>query len=110
MRRSKKNKHLFILESIIKQEPPTIRFEIADYSSLKEQTLVNCNNRSFTKYIMDMSRPEDPFPEEKPSRVKLSKDRSLSPVKASSINIDIESKIRLFEPVEESVIHDIINN
>ena len=57
-----------------------------------------------------MSHPEDPFREEKASRVKLSKDRSPSPIKASSISIDIECKSRLSEPVEESVIHDILHN
>ena len=57
LRRSKKNHHLFILESMIKQDPSTIRFELSDYTSLKDQALIARSNRSFTKYILDMRQP-----------------------------------------------------
>jgi hypothetical protein len=57
-----------------------------------------------------MSHPEDLFPEGKALRVKLAKERSPSPIKPSSISIDIECKSHISEPLEESVVHDIMHN
>lgn len=41
LRRSKKDSQLFILESLVKQEPHSIRFNLIDSTSLKEQALLN---------------------------------------------------------------------
>jgi hypothetical protein len=41
LRRSKKNQQIFIYESLIQQEPLTIRFEINGYSQSKDTALAN---------------------------------------------------------------------
>ena len=44
LRKSKKDKDVYCFETIIDQEPSTIRFEVPNNSSLKEQILTRLGN------------------------------------------------------------------
>lgn len=58
LRRSKKDSKIFILESLAKQEPNSIRFNLVDSTPLKEQALLNQSNKNFAKYILSMNQDE----------------------------------------------------
>jgi hypothetical protein len=81
-----------------RKEPTTIRFEIVDYTKLKEQALQAANNKWFAHYITEINKQED----KRPPEIKLSKKAKgttrtteLSPLKENGANEDLKTNKEL---------------
>lgn len=59
LRRSKKDQNIYILETIVSQEPPSIRFQLVDNSTLKEKLLYKLKQRVFLKHIDTLNQKVD---------------------------------------------------
>lgn len=122
LRRSKKNREIFIFESISAQEPAMIRFELASHTSSKEAALVGENLHNWTKYVLSLNRIEL-----NDTKVKLSKKQKeaseASPTKQAVTNLEVDSRsnldpsrVKVFlpasspDPLERSVIQEVFKD